>query len=216
MKMTPSAMIIWDGTLFYYHFTNKIYANYDADPEKVIYDNLNGYAFSRGGSLNATLASTSWFKFILGATFVDVINVSRDTGGSLISSRQLHAPQWSGNMIVSANVSRYALKFDVTGNWYGPQRLPVLPNDFRPEYSPWFCLLNVQVSRTIYRNFELYGGVKNLLNFMPLHPIMRPEDPFDKKVNDASNPNGYTFDPSYNYAPIQGIRGYAGLRMTIQ
>nr|MBK9652860.1 hypothetical protein [Bacteroidota bacterium] len=28
---------------------------------------------------------------------------------------------------------------------------------------------------------------------------MRPHDPFDKDLT-VNNPNGYTFDPSYNYA----------------
>ena len=36
-----------------------------------------------------------------------------------------------------------------------------------------------------------------------------------KADNVIDNPNGYTFDPSYNYAPIQGIRVYGGLRLTL-
>ncbi len=54
-------MIIWDASVFYYYFTNKIFANYDEDPNKVIYRNLNGYAFSKGVSLNASLASNRKF-----------------------------------------------------------------------------------------------------------------------------------------------------------
>jgi outer membrane receptor for ferrienterochelin and colicins len=214
MKAAPAVMITWDAGIFYYHFTNKIYANYDSDPNKVIYDNLDGYAYSRGGSLNATLSGTGKFRFILGTTYVDVINVSADSGGTFVTSRQIQAPQWSGNIIAGYTLPGL-FQLDITGNWYGPQRLPVLPKDFRPEYSPWFCLLNAQVSKTIQGKFELYGGVKNIFNFIPKDPIMRPEDPFDKNVMDASNPNGYTFDPSYNYAPIQSIRGYIGIRVTL-
>jgi outer membrane receptor for ferrienterochelin and colicins len=52
---------------------------------------------------------------------------------------------------------------------------------------------------------------------MPKDTYMRPFDPFDKHVNDAvNNPNGYTFDTEYNYAPLQGIRGFAGLRYTLK
>jgi outer membrane receptor for ferrienterochelin and colicins len=216
MNVTPSNMIIWDATLFYYYFTNKIYANYDVDPNKVIYDNLNGYAFSRGGSLNATLASTNNFKFILGATYSDVENVNKDSTGKEVLSWQLQSPRWSGNIVVSYNFPSPNFKIDVTGNWYGPQRLPILPNDYRPEFSPWFCLLNLQLTKTFNTRLEVYGGVKNIFNFIPNDPIMRPNDPFDKQAADpVNNPNGYTFDPSYNYAPVQGIRGYVGVRWSI-
>jgi outer membrane receptor for ferrienterochelin and colicins len=93
-------------------------------------------------------------------------------------------------------------------------RLPIVPNDFRREYSPWFSLQNIQLTKTI-KHYEWYGGLKNILNFMPDHPILRPFDPFDKTADDpVSNPNGYRFDPSYNFAPLQGIRFFAGFRYT--
>jgi outer membrane receptor for ferrienterochelin and colicins len=216
MRVTKASMIIWDASAFYYHFSNKIYANYDIDPDQVVYDNLNGYAFSRGGSLSASLASPGNFKFILGATYADVQNISTDSTGKEISSWQLQSPRWSGNIIVGYTIPSVQLKIDVTGNWYGPQRLPILPNDYRPEYSPWFCLLNLQLAKNIGKHFEIYAGAKNLLNFIPKDPIMRSFDPFDKKADDPeTNPNGYTFDPTYNYAQIQGIRVYAGIRVTI-
>ena len=69
------------------------------------------------------------------------------------------------------------------------------------------------VTKKIRKDIEIYGGVKNILNFIPENPIMRPYDPFDKNVT-VNNPNGYTFDPSYNYAPVQGIRSFLCLRLT--
>jgi outer membrane receptor for ferrienterochelin and colicins len=96
-------------------------------------------------------------------------------------------------------------------------RLPILPNDFRPAYSPWYVLHNIQISKKFSGSFELYGGIKNLFNFLPQNPIMRWWDPFDKTAGDiASNPNGYTFDPSYNYAPMYGRRFFFGLRYTFK
>jgi outer membrane receptor for ferrienterochelin and colicins len=216
MRATKSSMIVWDASLFYYYFTNKIVADYDTDPNKVIYNNLTGYAFSQGASLNASLASPGNFKFNLGVTYADVQNVNKDSTGELVNTWQLQSPRWSGNIIVGYNFPKYNLKVDFTGNWYGPQRLPILPNDYRPQYSPWFCLLNLQVSKTFNKRIEVYSGAKNLLNFLPDNPIMRPQDPFDKTASDLnSNPNGYTFDPSYNYAPIQGLRFYVGIRLSL-
>lgn len=216
MKVSQASMIVWDASLFYYYFTNKIVANYDLDPNKVIYNNLTGYAYSQGASLNASLASPGNFKFNLGVTYSDVQNINKDSSGKEIASWQLQSPRWSGNIIVGYNFPTQNIKFDITGNWYGPQRLPILPNDYRPQFSPWFCLLNAQVSKTVKDRFEIYAGAKNILNFIPENPIMRPHDPFDKSVSDPiNNPNGYTFDPSYNYAPIQGLRFYIGFRLTI-
>ena len=44
---------------------------------------------------------------------------------------------------------------------------------------------------------------------------MRAFDPFDKQIQ-VNNPNGYTFDPSYNYAPVQRLRGFLGIRMKMK
>lgn len=215
MPAGTSRYINWEAGLFYYHFYNKIVADYDSDPDKVIYNNLSGYAYSRGFNAQASLVGTGDFKFTLGLTYADVQNVETDSTGTLQKQWQLQSPKWSFNYVISYTIPRVELKLDLTGNIYGPQRLPVLPKDFRPEYSPWYCLANIQASKT-FKRWELYAGVRNLLNFVPLYPIMRPEDPFDKQVYDpVQNPNGYTFDTGYNYAPLQGIRFYMGLRCTL-
>ena len=95
-------------------------------------------------------------------------------------------------------------------------RLPILPNDFRPEYSPFYMLTNIQLTKS-FRKIEIYGGLKNIFNFIPKNPLMRPFDPFNNNINDPiNNPYRYTFDTAYNYAPLQGIRGFIGLRYTIR
>jgi outer membrane receptor for ferrienterochelin and colicins len=90
--------------------------------------------------------------------------------------------------------------------------LPVVPNDYRPAISPLYTLMNFQVTKKFSDRLEVYTAVKNLLNFLPKDPILRPFDPFDKYLH-IDNPNGYTFDPSYNYAPVQGIKALLGVRM---
>jgi outer membrane receptor for ferrienterochelin and colicins len=102
-------------------------------------------------------------------------------------------------------------------------RLPVFPEDFRPENSPWYTLLNLQATRRFGGNVEVYVSGKNLLNFLPRNPILHPDDPFDRpggrywladgNPNPVTNPNGFTFDPTYNYAPMQGFRLMLGVRL---
>jgi outer membrane receptor for ferrienterochelin and colicins len=200
-----------DVTGFYSYFTNKIVADFNTDPNKIIYDNLHGYGISRGASLNLDLSLTAPVKVMTGVTYMNVYQME-EKGGQTEKNIQIYAPEWSGNFVVTYSLpSRFTI--DLSGNWNGPMRLPVVPNDYRPEYSPTFCIVNIQLSKKWNSGVEVYGGVKNLFNFVPKDPIMRANDPFDKEVNDpVKNPNGYSFDPSYNYASLQGIRGFLGVR----
>jgi outer membrane receptor for ferrienterochelin and colicins len=202
-----------DVTVFYTRFSNQVTADFDTDPNKIIYDNLDGFAVSKGLSLNTGFTFGFPLNLMNGISYMNVFQQEKNTAGHQQKTRQLFAPQWSGTFTLSYTLLRKTA-FDVTGRWSGPMRLPVLPNDFRPAYSPWFATVNLQATHKFSRRLEVYGGVKNLFNFIPSNPIMRPFDPFDKYVNDpVNNPHGYTFDPSYNYASLQGIRFFAGLRV---
>lgn len=215
-----------DASVFYTRFTNKIVGDFITDPGKIIYDNLRGYAVSKGLTLNADISFVNGLKFIVGATYMDVYQMDKDKNGIKTKVPQLFAPKISGNFAVSYTLVKHALAFDLTGKINGPMQLPVVPNDFRPEKSPLYTILNLQLTKTCNNGFEIYGGVKNILNFLPDNPLLHPDDPFDKpggKYYDANgvarpdtNPNGYTFDPSYNYAPIQGAKGFLGIRWVLR
>lgn len=198
-----------DATAFYTYFANRILPDYDTDPQQIIYTNLDGYATTRGATLQLDCSNAWPLRLNTGLTYMDVFVA--DAEG--VKTPQIRAPRWSGTFTGSYTHPRSRLTMDVTGNWFGPQRLPVVPNDFRPDYSPWYALINVQLSRSFKGGFTLYGGIKNLLDFVPADPILRPFDPFDRTADDPfANPNGYTFDPSYNYAPLQGMRFFVGVR----
>lgn len=200
-----------DASAFYTYFTNKIVGDFLTDPELILYDNLNGYAVSKGLTLNADVSFTSGFKMMAGVTAMEVYQVEDENTETKVP--QLFAPQFSGTYAFSYALDKLGLSFDLTGRFTGPMYLPVVPNDYRPEQSPWFTIVNLQTTKVWPNGFEVYAGVKNLLNFLPNDPLLRPFDPFDKNIT-INNPNGYTFDTSYNYAPIQGIRGFIGLRYT--
>lgn len=214
-RFRSKANWILDGSLFYTYFSNKIIADYITDPNKVIFDNLKGYAISRGLTLNSDLNFPFGLKVISGITLMDVYSMVPDLNNQLQKTPQLQASPFSGTWSVSYTISKISLTIDYTGNVYSPMHLPVLPNDFRPDRSPWFSIQNIQITKKFNKGIELYGGVKNLLNFIPKYPIMRPNDPFDKHITE-NNPYGYTFDPGYNYASVQSIRGFLGVRWTIQ
>lgn len=214
LKIPASTFFLgFDFTGFYSYFTNKIVGNFDTDPNKIIYNNLNGHAVSRGVSLNVDASFYFPLKLMAGVTFMDVYLMQDTTGSAkLIKSQQFHAPKWSGTF-AATYIFPKGFSVDFTGKWTGPMRLPILPNDFRPEYSPWFCIANIQLTKKFNFGLEVYAGVKNLFNFIPKNPLMRPFDPFDKTASDPiTNPNGYTFDTQYNYSSMQGVRGFLGVR----
>jgi outer membrane receptor for ferrienterochelin and colicins len=101
--------------------------------------------------------------------------------------------------------------------------------DPRKGQSPVWSIQNIQLTKWISKEVEIYGGVKNLLNWTPAKNspflIARAHDPFDKQVEyDANgqaiatpeNTFALTFDPAYVYAPNQGIRFFAGLRFSLR
>lgn len=210
------SMINIDFSAFYSYFTNQIMGDFDTNPNQIIYKNLDGHAITRGASVETNFQLGARWKFIAGVTYMDVFRMVKSETGDLKKVIQLHAPRWSGNYTASYSYKN-SLTVDLTGFWDGPMRLPVLPNDYRPDYSPWFTIANLQVTKKFRKGVEVYAGLKNLLNFIPDNPIMRPFDPFDKDVNDpVNNPYSYTFDPGYNFAPLQGIKTFVGLRYVLQ
>ena len=204
-----------DATAFYSYFTNKIVGDFETDQNLIIYDNLDGHAVSKGISINTDIIFRFPLKINFGFSYMNVYRKERDENNQMQKSQQFHAPKWSGNYVISYNFPK-RFTVDLTGNWYGKMRLPILPNDFRPEYSPFYMLTNIQLTKS-FRKIEIYGGLKNIFNFIPKNPLMRPFDPFNNNINDPiNNPYRYTFDTAYNYAPLQGIRGFIGLRYIIR
>ena len=214
-----------DITGWYTYFNNRIIGDFDTDPNKIIYNNLSGFAESKGISANADIAFTNGLKMLVGSTFQHV-----STTNNGIKQQQILTEKFTGTWAVSYKIKSLNLGIDYTGNIYGPMRLPLLGKlDPRQPYSPTWSIQNIQLVYSGIKKIELYAGIKNLLNFTPNkgNPfiIARTNDPFDKQVQfDANgkvlattnNPYGLTFDPNYMYAPNQGLRGFFGVRIDIK
>lgn len=223
---TKSGSIIGlDISTWYTHFSNLILPDYDTNPNQIIYDNLDGKAVTKGVSVNLDAIVTSGVKLLVGGTFQDV---SQTENG--IKERQILTERFTGTWAATYKNYKYNLSVDYTGNIYGPMRLPLLSDlDPRSQNSPVWSIQNIQLTFDSLENLEIYGGVKNLLNWTPNkgNPfiIARANDPFDKDVTfdnngnaqvTPDNPYGLTFDPTYVYAPNQGIRAFLGLRYSLK
>lgn len=215
-----------ETTAWYTRFSNSIVPDYDTNPNQIIYKNLDGYAVTKGISTNVDMVFNTGLKVILGATYMDVTKTENG-----ITTQQILTEKFSGTWAISYKLSSLFLDIDYTGNIYGPMRLPLLGNlDPRAAYtSPTWSIQNIQFTFTKFKNFEIYTGIKNILNWTPNkgNPfiIARANDPFDKNVAydtngnvlaTPENPYALTFDPGYVYGPNQGIRGFLGFRYTLK
>jgi outer membrane receptor for ferrienterochelin and colicins len=162
---------------------------------------------------------TNGLKMLIGGSYLDVFSkeATRNMGNK---NRPFLTERWTGTWSISYKIKKLNLGLDYTGNIYGPMRLPTLgAGDTRRETSPVWSIQNIQLTYSGNKRYEFYGGVKNLLNWTPARNqpflISRSNDPFDKTL-DTNNPKDLPFDPSYVYAPNQGIRGFFGVRLNIK
>lgn len=221
MRFENASFLGFDISAWYTHFSNQIIPDYDTNPNQIIYKNLNGFSETKGVSMNIDYMTNFGLKAILGASILE----SKNTKDG-VTTTPILTEKYSANWAITYEILEWNLSFDYTGNLYGPMRLPLLSSlDPRAATSPVWSIQNIQATYKWNNKFEIYGGIKNLLNWTPNKKnaflIARPNDPFDENVQfdgngnviaTPENPYALTFDPAYVYAPNQGIRGFLGLR----
>ncbi|HZH01371.1 MAG TPA: TonB-dependent receptor, partial [Flavisolibacter sp.] len=214
-----------DASTWYTYFNNRIIPDFDTDPNKIRYSNLDGFAVSKGISMNVDVSFHNGLKILAGATYQDV-----STTEAGIKEQQMLTERFTGTWAVSYKLRKLNVGIDYTGNVYGPMRLPLLGElDPRLPMSPTWSLQNIQFTYSGLKGVEFYGGIKNLLDFTPDRGnpflIARSNDPFDRDVEydnngqvlqTPNNPYALTFHPTYMYAPNQGRRGFLGVRVAIK
>ena len=212
--------ITLDGNLFYTQFSNRILPDYDSNPNEIRYANLDSFAINKGVSMDTRGTLSNGLAFRFGVTWIDA-QINQD--GEIV--RPILTESFSANYNISYRIRSLPLEWDWSGTIIGPMRLPLLGAlDPRPSQSPWIHDTNLQF-RWTESQIELFGGIKNILNFTPPdNSISRAFDPFDKQVTfNASgtpvatnnNPNALTFDPSYVFYSNQGRRLFVGIRYKI-
>ncbi|PWK17818.1 outer membrane receptor for ferrienterochelin and colicins [Arcicella aurantiaca] len=203
-----------DASVFYTYFKNKVVADYDTDPTKVIFDNLKGYGELKGASINIDANFTNGIKFTIGGTYTDIYRIEND-----IKIRQKKTPIFTTNYAISYTHPKTQITFDFTGNIYGSMDIPLITNDIREANSPVFNISNLQISRRFNNGLQIYAGAKNLFNFFPEQKIVyQSNELHPEQIKDSAwgvFPKGYYFNTDASYAPIQGIRGFLGVRWNL-
>jgi outer membrane receptor for ferrienterochelin and colicins len=187
-----------DVDLFHTRFSNRIVADFDQDPDQIVYQNLRGFAVTRGASLSA--AYNTLRRPLTGnvaVTLQDVFTVNDGTRRALP-----FAPSVQAVFGVGYRISRLNVTVDWTGRVQGPTALPQF--DGLASRSPWFTEQHLQFTHRRAGAPEFYVAVKNLFNLVQRDALI---DPF--------NPFGDRFDTARVYGPLQGRRLLVGLRQVL-
>ena len=208
------------GTLnidgFYTYFTNAIFPDY-SNNNKIIYKNLNGFAQTRGFSINYS----QQFKFPLSFNisynmqWADQTTIAEN--GVRSTSPLEYSPLYSGSLVINYNFKKWHLNIAYTGKLTGPMQLPeVFDLDAsgnpvsvaRPTQSKPFSIHNLQLTKDFPKlKFSIYLGVQNLFDYrQATSPLAGFNDP------DTTPGFSEHFDTAYAYSPIHGREFYLGIR----
>lgn len=212
-KISKNGNFVLGANVFFNTIINKIVADIYSRPDAVVYSNDGSYNINYGLNLKADMAFLFPLRATIGVTLLRNVDLSKNASGQLVYDEVVNSPKVNATYTLTYTFRKAEISIDWTGQINSPMYLNTQVDDYRPQTSPWYCLMNIQITKKFKCGVDIYGGANNLLNFRPQNVILRPNDPFNKYVTDLdNNPHNYRFDTSYIYAPNQGIKGFLGLR----
>ncbi|MNS18148.1 Vitamin B12 transporter BtuB [compost metagenome] len=190
--------------LYRTQFTNKIIPDYDTDPTKVFFNNLDGKSYANNIQVEAAYYILKPVELKVAYKYLDVF---RKTDGQRIVEPFVPKHRAVASLFYESFNRKWNANF--TWQWFGSKKMPYLNEVFQPEisdynsYSKTYSTINLQLTRN-WKDFELYLGAENLLDFRQQNYIVG-----------SANPNTGFFDASYIWGPVEGRRVYAGFRYKI-
>ncbi|MCA0932179.1 TonB-dependent receptor [Lutimonas saemankumensis] len=204
-----------DLEAFYTHFTNKIIPDYDI-PGMIIYENSDGFAKTMGLGINLNHNFKFPFSVNIGLNLLESTETDYGPDDEEITTDILFAPKWSGVLNANYELRRQRITLAYSATFTGTMALPEVYDldeqgipleDPRPTNSKPFSVHQIQISKLIKNNYNLYFGVNNLFNFIQTEsPLVGYDDP---NYEPGFSP---FFDTAYAYAPNHGIEFYLGFK----
>ncbi|MDQ3194149.1 MAG: TonB-dependent receptor, partial [Bacteroidota bacterium] len=183
-------------------FSNKIIPDYDTDPSKVKFENLNGKAFSNVLQAETNVNLFRGFDVKLAYKLIDL----QYEKGGVMTEQPFNAKH---RFLSTLSYSPASKSWSASAGlqWFGKQRLPSTSSNpvqyQRPDMSDPYTIINAQFNKN-FKYIELYGGIENILNFTQGNPIISADDPFGKY-----------FDTSFIWGPTRGREFYLGFRLLV-
>lgn len=188
-----------DVDAFFTRFSNRIVGDFDSDPNLILYENLRGYAQTRGLSVALGYATQQQPLFAnLGVTVQDAFLQEDGERQALVFTPRVQTVFTVGYRFDQLG----GLTLDWTGRVQGPTPLPEFEG--LASRSPWFTEQHLQGTLPLGNGPTAFVAVKNLFNFVQQNAIIDPGNPF-----------GDRFDTARVYGPLQGRRVMIGLRQSV-
>jgi outer membrane receptor for ferrienterochelin and colicin len=188
---------------YYTHFGNQVDVDYDADPTRLIIDNIKGKSYSHTIQVDAT------YEVVRGLSLTAAYrrNIVKAMYGGEMKEKPLQS-RYKGLLTASYKTPLGLWQVDATLQLNGGGRMPTpyVKADGTQSWDATFKAyeqVTAQVTRW-FRHFSVYVGSENLTGFVQKTPVY-----------DAANPWNNTFDPTLVWAPTSGRMFYAGVRINI-
>lgn len=183
-------------------FINQIVADFE-HARTVSFYNLDGESFSNVYQIETSYSPYDGVDITAAFRYNDV---KQTIGGELMEAPLTN--RFRGMLTGSYTTPKELFQFDLTRQFNGPGRIPSTeanPQEYRVSSTyDAFNIYNAQVT-TYIRNFDIYLGVENILDFVQDSPIIAANDPF-----------GDYFDSSLIWGPVLGRKFYLGIRYRIE
>ena len=186
-------------------FINQIVLDRDADAHEIRIYNLDGKSYSNSAQIEANCEIFKDFDLTLAFRYNDVKMTINDT-----LREKPFVNRYKG--LISMSYAPGTWQFDFTTQFNGDSRVPdlsgnatAMANHQNIGHSPFYVIMNAQITKKLGEHWELYVGGENLTNYKQDYPIIS-----------ANNPTSEDFDASMVWGPLSGIRGYLGVRFQIK
>ena len=172
----------------------------DSDSHGAYIRNAMGKSYSNIIQLEATYPFFKGFTLTGAFRWTDAkTNYNGEMRETYLMSR------YKGMLTASYQTNLNKWQFDLTAQFNGGGRMP----DPNPENPLWeerykgFTGLNGQITKN-FKQWSIYLGAENLLNFKQKNPIIEAGDPW-----------GENFDATMVWGPIHGRKLYGGIRFNL-
>jgi hypothetical protein len=186
-------------------FVNQIVLDRDADAHQVRIYNLDGKSYSNSAQIEANCEIFRDFDLTLAFRYNDVKMTINDT-----LMEKPFVNRYKG--LVTMSYAPGTWQFDFTTQFNGDSRVPDLSGNATAvahgqniERSPFYVIMNAQITKSFGKCWEIYVGGENLTNYTQKYPIIS-----------ADNPTSEDFDASMVWGPLSGIKAYLGVRFQVK
>ena len=186
-------------------FVNQIILDRDADAHEIRIYNLNGKSYSNCAQIQLDYELFKNFDVSAAFRYTDVKMTINDS-----LREKPFVNRYKGLLTLSYAPGTW--QFDLITQFNGDSRIPDMSGNATAvadgqnlERSPFYVIMNAQITKRLGEQWEIYAGGENLTNYKQKHPLVAASEPF-----------GNDFDASMVWGPLSGIRGYVGFRFQMK